>query len=153
MIRSPQTPEEFCWLFACACVEARHHTGNLNDNELGKALSHLNHHTYPSKVEVRLWFPRPFEILEQNGKECTMPQMQHYWRMRHCDDKEETPVYQAIVETVGMPDAGKEFVQTKCLRRLQSGSKLLIGRNVHGFELVPDDIVLIHNNIISEILP
>lgn len=151
--RAPKTPEEFCWLYAAGCIQAQRQAGKINDNELGKALSHLRERTFPTPLEVRLMFPRPFEVLEQNGKKCTLPQMQYYWRTTHCVDDEETPVFQAIVEVVGMPEAGKEFVQTKCLRRLQNGSRTLIARNIHGFKLESDDIVFVHNNIIAEILP
>ncbi len=145
------TPEHFCWLYAVGCLEARHTDGTLTKNEYDEAVMLVQKNELPTKVQVRLWFPRPFEILEKdcgNGK-CTLSEMKKYWREKHRNKGEQTPVKRCRI--LSMPKKG--LVLLRNLDHHGSEIELVNAINVHNFSLSVMDDVFVHAGIIAERCP
>ncbi len=142
------TPEEFCWLYAIGCLESRHADGTLTENEYNEAVRLAQKNEFPTPVQVRLWFPKPFESAEEKtgNVRCTLTEMQNYWRVTHRNSSEQTPVLKCRVLSI---PKGRSVL----LRNLDYAGKnvdLLNAINIHNIPLSVMDDVFVHTGIIAE---
>lgn len=141
------SPEEFCWLYAIACIELKRFEGTMSDLEYRLANEHMESGTYPSPDLIRRWFPKPFTRLEHNGNPCTLKEMQHYWRVLHQNSAENTPVRIARVRLIGMGDSDPRFI------KVDINDALHIVFNTHRYQLSYGERVLLHGVCIAEPVP
>lgn len=141
------SPEEFCWLYAIACIELKRFEGTMSDLEYRLANEHLESGVYPPPDVIRRWFPKPFTRLEQNENTCSIERMQHYWRVLHQNKAENTPVRIGKVRLIGMSDSDSRFI------KVDIDGALFIVFNAHKYPLSYGDRVLIHGLCVAEPMP
>lgn len=145
------TPEKFCWLYAVGCLESRHSDGTLTNNEYNVAVTLAQQNKFPTPVQIRLWFPRPFERVESktgNGK-CTLTDMQKYWREKHRSNTEQTPVRKCRILSIPK----NKPVLLRNLDHDYGDVDLMHAINIHNISLSVMDDVFIHAGIITEKCP
>ncbi len=141
------TPEEFCWLYAVACIELKRLDGTMNELAYILAHEHMESGVYPPPFLIRRWFPKPFERLEHTGVLCTLEKMQHYWRVLHQNSAENTPVRIGKVRLIGMGDTDARFI------KVTIDDTLHVVFNTHKYALSYGDRVLVHGLCIAEPVP
>ena len=144
-MEKPTNAEEFCWLYACGCIDSRLQAGTLTKEVHNEAKEHLVHQTYPTPEQIRAWFPKPFAHLDRGETYCTLEDMQRYWRKTHCNVTENTPVCVGRVQALST-------IQNIVFARLWVNEyrKKLIATNHHEYKLKHKDIVYVHGSIIAE---
>ena len=144
------TPEDFCWLYACGCLEMRLQAKTLSHNNYKTALWYLANGRFPRAEEVRAWFPKPFSLLEKDGITCTLEQMQNFWRVDHFDPREESPVCPGQIKTIHETGEGPELVRAEGLSLVSPKCTLLVASNMHRYLLRSGELVLIHGFVVAE---
>ena len=98
--REVVTPEAFCWRYAVGCIDMREMEAQRDEEHLISKgyFPHLRDcitsKRMPSDDVSRRVFRRPFDAL---GTDCTLEDMQHYWRVSHRSLSEKTPVFKVQV--------------------------------------------------------
>lgn len=144
------SPEQFCWLYAAACIEKQQAMKTLSSEECALAMNYLRDGCAPSNEQVRAWFPGPFLLLEgHSGIHCSLEAMQEYWRYTHREAKEPTPV--TVAKVVELQRHGNQHLQ---IQNLSPGGPLLAHAfNMHRITLDLDNLVMVHCFDIAELAP
>ncbi len=149
-MEKPKTPEEFCWLYASACIESRYTEGTLSCVEYTLANEHVINGVFPMDLQIYIWFPKPFEILAEEKNRTTLKGMQEYWRERH-QSGENTPTYSAKVLGVKKTKPF-EIALVRDLRETGNNKVALENAiNIHRHDITNGDIVMMHNGVIAEV--
>jgi len=153
-MREPTTPEEFCWLYACGCLENRLQARTLTVEAFEEAQKHLADGTYPPPKKVRAWFPKPFRYLEGSGVRTTLREMLFYWRVTHHNETQMTPVYVAqVIQHVSIEKEGIEFIRLEILDSFKRNGSTIVAPNYHRYKLERNVLVYMHEFIIAEPFP
>jgi|GEM_PF-3359892 len=139
------TPEAFCWFYAAACEPGQMAPEPLSKDEYNHVEFCRRAHIIPTDNEIRRWYPRPFAELERRDLECTLENMQYYWRVLHMSDEENTPVCHFKLIRPLKRGSGVWMAQNK-----DRGLERII--NMHGLELHPEDLVYVHGMFIIEMM-
>jgi hypothetical protein len=102
----------------------------------------------PSDDVIRRVFRRPFEIL---GENCTLEEMQHYWRVTHRNPIEKTPVFKVQIapytkKMYPREDREGMWWETRILD-LDTGAEhfeRMLLHNIHRYDLTPGMWVFAH---------
>jgi len=142
----PITPEAFCWQYAAACAPGQMAVEPLSEQELNHAEFCRRTNITPTNEEVRRWYPRPFNELERHGMECTLENMQYYWRTLHMSSEENTPVYRFKLNRPVKRASSIWMAQNPT-----GGLERVV--NLHGLLLHAGDTVYVHGIFVIELLP
>ena len=150
-IEKPETPEEFCWLYAVGCLEGRLTEKTLDHEDYLLALEYIKNCEIPPAVLIRQWFPKPFEKLEKDGVPCSLFEMMEYWRNRH-KQNEYTPVHIGKITLITKILGSSALVRVSihCTINGKQEQKKDVGLNLHNYDLEIDDVVFIHGTVVAE---
>jgi len=155
-----QTPESFCWLYAAGCIEGREQEvlrsgeHGISHEDFEELRRHLEQGTLPPDELVRRVFRRPFEAL---GEDCTLADMQYYWRVTHRNLSEKTPVFKVQIAPYTKSMQPREDRHGKWwdtyvfnpMAGVEGAFMYLRLHNVHGCTLTPGTWVFAHVGVIG----
>lgn len=157
---SAPTVETYCWLYAAGCIDGREQEvlrsgeHGISHEDFEELRRHLEQETLPPDDLVRRVFRRPFETL---GEDCTLADMQYYWRVTHRNLSEKTPVFKVQIApyTKSMQpreDRHGRWWDTYVFNPMagEAGAFMYLRlHNVHGYTLTPGTWVFAHVGVIG----
>jgi len=144
------TPEGVAWRYGAPCIGTSMHPGMpMHTRDVVATAEELIMEGWlPTKAQVRAWLPKPFEMLERLGMECTLDNMLYYFRVLHRTSTD-TPTHIAkITSTRGIICVVAIYSRELCEDALQYNAL-----NVHGLDVHRGDTVFVHANTIAEKAP